>query len=146
MNVRAIGFGSIREGASIMACFLVGFIGICVLWGTGGSEARAQSSGVVYDAYCWKVRICSGASAQGICQPLGFFCGAGSCSPGAAPSNGCSWACVDSCEESCFFGSQEETGTDCGPKCKWLSYNQCACACQDLGVGTVEGGAYSTCW
>ena len=99
------------------------------------------------DHICWKKRVCTGAALVGQCQPQGVLCLSGTCGD---PGDGCSWsynwACYESCEETCTHVRWEEIGQDCGPKCKWLSYNQCACACQGpLGVNTVEGGAYDQC-
>ena len=100
------------------------------------------------DHYCWKKRVCTGAALVGQCQPQGVLCLSGTCGD---PGDGCSWsynwAYYESCEETCTHVRWEEIGQDCGPECKWLSYNQCACACRGplLGVNTVEGGAYDQC-
>ncbi len=95
------------------------------------------------DHFCWKKRVCLGPALSGECQPQGFLCLAGTCGSGCTWSY--VWACYEACEETCVHITRIEIGADCGPKCLWLSYNQCVCDCQELGTNTVEGGTYTLC-
>ena len=154
MNSRATGTvrsGVVRRNLRLFLLFVVGFLcAVVVRQGAVASTAQAQEEGMAWDAWCWKVRVCGGVSAQGLCMPQGFSCGSWTCTPEGAPFNGCSWtyvwSCLESCNEVCFWGSQQEMSTNCGPNCRLLSPNQCACECQNLGAGTSEGGPYNQCW
>jgi len=73
-----------------------------------GTLALAKQQGSLPDYYCWKYLACTGPSVQGQCTPAGVFCLANTCTQQASPNNGCGWAyvwgCVESCDETCFWG------------------------------------------
>jgi len=97
---------------------------------------------------CQKVRLCAGI-ARGKCIPQRFICLPGSCQYFNEAGDGCKWEYLFECHgpslHTCSIVSMEEIGSNCGPKCRFLSYNQCACTCADLGIGTLEGGSYRQC-
>lgn len=115
-----------------------------------GVKAQVQPplNETLQDYWCWKQRVCRGIATVGECEEVGNLCRALNCgAPGTFDE--CRWkyvwACYPSCEETCTHVEPEEWAYNCGPRCKWLTYNHCACACNDLGVNTIEGGFYSQC-
>jgi hypothetical protein len=92
----------------------------------------------IEDFWCWKARFCTGAALLGECEPHGFTCHAGTCGDPNVPNDGCSWiykwACYESCEDTCMKVKRDEQSSNCGGSCVLLMYNQCACACSDLGT------------
>ena len=98
-------------------------------------------------SYCVKVRVCGGY-ANGQCKAMGVVCKSGSCEPDGARPDYCSWTYVFDCEgpalTTCVLIVLSEIGTDCGMGCRWISYNLCACECQDLGTG-IESSDYAQC-
>ena len=118
--------------------------GLLVSSMTAGGEQIGSAP--LEDYSCWKVRLCTGVAAFGQCVPQGFICLDGTCGD---PGDGCSWyydwECLPDCDAYCIRVRMDDVGSDCGPDCALVSYNLCACACEDLGVGTLESGPYPQC-
>lgn len=119
----------------------------CRMLPAAWAQCQGQIGLAIEHTICFEARVCTGAAATGNCKPAGVFCIRSSCVPG--PIDGCWWSWNWACEKvpdwSCIQMEEHEISTDCGPDCQWLSYNQCACSCQDLGLNTVESGCYMSC-
>ena len=102
---------------------------------------------------CVKTWACSGVGTGG-CTPQGMVCLDDGCEssdderPPGTPA-ACSWDYDASCDtktgKCCETYSYSYIATDCGPYCKWLVYNTCACACKGKGENTCEGGDVTSC-
>ncbi len=135
-----------RYGAILCVAMLAVLAGHPIVIG----QEQPPLGTTLQDYWCWKKHICRGASLTGQCVGAGFFCLEGEPSGCISkPGDGCHWsylwACYPSCNELCTHVRVEEVGQDCGSACTWLSYNQCACSCQVLGVNTIEAGLYPQC-
>lgn len=128
-------------------------VGLAVFGVVNQSGLKAQQvqpplGTVLLDHWCWKQRVCRGIADEGECEAVGNYCRSLNCGS-ANVVDGCEWkyvwACVPSCGDRCTHIKPEEWGWDCGSACRWVTYNNCACACQDLGVNTFEAGFYSQC-
>jgi hypothetical protein len=112
------------------------------------AQVQPPAGSTLDDYFCWKARVCNGIAIQGQCQGQGFVCVNVDETCGQT-WGGCSWhyvwACYESCGEQCTHVQIQEIGWDCGPNCDWIFYNDCACACENLGPGTVEAGSYAQC-
>jgi len=124
------------------------FGGTAVLVCAGISFGR-QVGQCNLNSYCVNAWACRGVSSQGQCTPQGVFCNSDNCEPGAG-FDGCSWiysfACWGPAMTSCCIVQNNVLNTNCGPNCELIFYNQCTCSCQDLGLGSVEGGKPVQCF
>jgi hypothetical protein len=109
---------------------------------------------VAENLYCLKEYVCRGAATLGQCSAHGVFCQPDTHSQypcdGTHPNDGCSWSFIYNCwgpaQTTCTTGVLGGQGSDCGGKCTLISYNQCACKCEDWGLGSIEAGCYWQCW
>ena len=131
---------------ALAAWTLSALVGLSSRYALGQQQPPLHTT--LQDHVCWKVRLCTGVAVDGECEPHGLVCGEGTCGAESSP-DGCSWyydwSCNPSCDVTCTHVAIEGIGSDCGPKCKLICYNQCACACKDLGIDTVEGSVYDRC-
>lgn len=99
---------------------------------------------------CIKMAVCRGLG-NGDCDPQGIVCLDAGCAvvPGQGIADPCQWTYIYYCDgptsHTCVHITLHELFTNCAPTCVVVSYNHCACACTNLGAGTVEGGAYRQC-
>jgi hypothetical protein len=129
---------------------MIAILAVFAVHDQSGVKAQVQppEGTALQDHWCWKQRVCRGIAEEGICRAVGNLCKSFNC--GASHLyDGCEWsyvwACYPSCDEVCTYIKPEEWGWDCGPSCRWTSYNDCSCACADLGVTTFEAGYYKQC-
>jgi hypothetical protein len=120
-----------------------------------GSSAAVQSGGAgtsVAYVDCIQSKVCTGASLSGQCEAQGYFCfgqDTGCISAADGSADGCRWQWIFSCagpsKYRCMIVEGERIGTNCGPQCQLMTYNQCVCSCADIGARTVESSFYTWC-